>query len=58
MEILPDMKFIFVTGHGSADKNGNNKNSDELLLAKPLNIEILIKTINQIISQNNMEKSE
>jgi DNA-binding NtrC family response regulator len=58
MDMRPDMKFIFVTGHGAIDKNGNNNNSDDLLLAKPLNIETLIETINQKINHNNEKRPE
>lgn len=43
----PDMKFIFVTGHGTIDNNGIPDRSDDIFLAKPLNIDTLIDTINQ-----------
>ncbi|HKL01265.1 MAG TPA: response regulator [Desulfotignum sp.] len=49
LEMLPDIKLIFVTGHGSIEKNGNNGHADDIFLAKPLNIETLIKTIHQTI---------
>jgi DNA-binding NtrC family response regulator len=46
---LPDIKFIFVTGHGGVDKNGISDLSEEIFLAKPLNIDTLIDTIQQQI---------
>jgi DNA-binding NtrC family response regulator len=49
MEELPDIKFIFVTGHGRVDKNGTTEQSDDIFLAKPLNIDTLIDTIKQQI---------
>lgn len=49
LEIQPDIKLIFVTGHGVIDKNGNLGHSDDIFLAKPLNIDTLIATIHQII---------
>jgi hypothetical protein len=38
-----------VTGHGGVDKNGNSDLSEEIFLAKPLNIDTLIDTIQQQI---------
>ncbi len=49
LEMLPEIKLIFVTGHGAIDKNGNHDHSDDIFLAKPLNIDTLIKTIHQTI---------
>ena len=43
----PDIKFIFVTGHGTIDQNGVPDQYDDIFLAKPLNIDILIDTIRQ-----------
>lgn len=43
----PDIKFIFVTGHGTIDNNGIPDRSDDIFLAKPLNIDTLIETIQQ-----------
>ncbi|MCA1787608.1 MAG: response regulator, partial [Desulfobacteraceae bacterium] len=49
LEMQPEIKLIFVTGHGVIDKNGNLGHSDDIFLAKPLNIDTLIATIHQII---------
>jgi DNA-binding NtrC family response regulator len=43
----PDIKFIFVTGHGTLDQNGVPDHFDDIFLAKPLNIDTLIDTIRQ-----------
>lgn len=45
----PGIKLIFVTGHGTIDKNGTPDASDDIFLAKPLNIDTLIDTIHQTI---------
>ncbi len=45
----PDIKFIFVTGHGRVDMNGQSDPSEDIFLAKPLNIDTLIDTIEQQI---------
>jgi DNA-binding NtrC family response regulator len=45
----PDLKFIFVTGHGAIDKNDENFNPDDIYLSKPLDIEILINTMKKIV---------
>ncbi|MEX1297606.1 MAG: response regulator [Desulfotignum sp.] len=47
LEKLPEIKFIFVTGHGTIDQNGIPDHSDDIFLAKPLNIDTLIDTISQ-----------
>lgn len=47
LEKLPDIKFIFVTGHGTIDQNGIPDQSNDIFLAKPLNIDTLIDTIRQ-----------
>jgi DNA-binding NtrC family response regulator len=49
LEMQPDIKLIFVTGHGGIDKNGNHDHSDDIFLAKPLDIDTLIEIIHQII---------
>ncbi|HSL62137.1 MAG TPA: response regulator [Desulfotignum sp.] len=46
-DMLPDIQFIFVTGHGTIEKNGNQDDSEDIFLAKPLNIDTLIDTIRQ-----------
>ncbi len=45
LDQLPDIKFIFVTGHGTIDQNGIPDQFDDIFLAKPLNIDTLIETI-------------
>ena len=47
LDQLPDIKFIFVTGHGTLDQNGVPDQFDDIFLAKPLNIDTLIDTILQ-----------
>ena len=48
----PDMKFIFMTGHGSeADFHAGSKEAgSEYYLVKPVNIDDLIKKMNEVIS--------
>ena len=48
----PGMKFIFMTGHGSeADfKAGTMEAGSEYYLVKPVNIEDLIKKMNEVMS--------
>jgi len=40
----PDLKFIFVTGHGA----GVDPGETDIYLSKPLDIDILIKQINKV----------
>ncbi len=49
LEMHPKIKLIFVTGHGAIENNGNHDHSDDIFLAKPLNIDTLIETIHQTI---------
>ncbi len=44
----PDLKFIFVTGHGAAGKSDEDFIEKDFYLSKPLDIEILIKRINEV----------
>jgi len=44
-----NLKFIFVTGHGAIDINEEKFNPDDIYLSKPLDIEILIKTMKKIV---------
>ncbi len=46
----PDMKFIFMTGHGSEDdfRTGSSK---AYYLVKPINIEALISKINEVLKK-------
>jgi DNA-binding NtrC family response regulator len=52
LDMQPEIKLIFVTGHGTIDKNGEHEPSDDIFLAKPLNIDTLIDTIHQTIRPN------
>ena len=47
----PRMKFIFMTGHGSEDDfhAGSMEAGPEYYLVKPVNIEDLIKKMNEVI---------
>ena len=47
----PEMKFIFFTGHGSEEsfKIGSAEAGAEYYLAKPVNIELLIRKINEVL---------
>ncbi|MBW2345114.1 MAG: response regulator [Deltaproteobacteria bacterium] len=45
----PDMRFIFITGHGSEDdfRAASAEAGVEYYLVKPVDIELLVKKINQ-----------
>ena len=49
--ISPEMKFIFVTGHGSqADfKTGAQEAGAEYYLIKPVSIDVLIEKMNEVL---------
>lgn len=49
--IAPDMKFIFVTGHGSqADfQTGAQEAGAEYYLIKPVNIDVLIEKMKEVL---------
>ena len=49
----PQMRFIFMTGHGSeADFHaGSQEAGSEYYLVKPVNIEDLIKKMNEVMSE-------
>lgn len=47
--IHPEMKFIFVTGHGSVEKAENGSDANDLYLSKPLDLDFLIETLNTMI---------
>jgi len=53
LEKLPNLKCIFVTGHGSINENGNSDHSNDIFLAKPLKIDTLITTIQKTINPEN-----
>lgn len=46
--LKPDLKFIFVTGHGSLDGLENNGMPKSIYLSKPLDIELLITKLQEI----------
>ena len=48
----PAMKFIFVTGHGSEDdfRVGSGEEGAGYYLVKPINIEVLIKKMKEVLS--------
>ena len=50
--IYPEMKYIFMTGHGSADdfNAAASKEGSDCYLVKPVNIDILIKKITSILA--------
>jgi DNA-binding response OmpR family regulator len=52
-EKCPRLKFIFMTGHGSEDdyKEGTAQAGAAYYLLKPLNIELLIEKINEVIKE-------
>ncbi len=49
----PNMKFIFLTGHGSEDdfQAGTAETGIGYYLVKPLNIEVLVSKMNEIIGR-------
>ncbi len=56
-EIRPEMKYIFMTGHGSSDDFNavySEKNADCYLM-KPVNIDLLIEKINQSLEETEIE---
>jgi len=50
-KIRPEMKYIFITGHGSEEdfKAGSAEAGAKYYLLKPVNIEDLIKKIHEIL---------
>jgi DNA-binding response OmpR family regulator len=52
-EKCPGMKFVFLTGHGSEDdyKAGMAEAGAEYYLVKPVNIEVLIKKMNEVLKK-------
>lgn len=43
-----DLKFIFVTGHGAVEKSEDAEADKDIYLSKPLDIDFLIKTIDDL----------
>jgi DNA-binding response OmpR family regulator len=52
-EKFPDMKFIFVTGHGSQEafEQAEAEGSADYYLVKPISIEVLIQKIHEVLKQ-------
>jgi len=52
-ESYPKMKFIFMTGHGSDNYYhiGSAETGKEFYLVKPVNIEILIEKMNDVLQK-------
>ena len=52
-EIQPKTKYIFMTGHGSAEDfyAASSKEGADCYLVKPVNIDTLIKKITEILAQ-------
>ena len=48
--IAPSLKFLFVTGHGTVGKSEKSSGRKDIYLSKPLNIDILIKKMNEVIN--------
>jgi len=46
--IAPSLKFLFVTGHGTVSKLKKNSEKKDTYLSKPMDIEILIKKMNEV----------
>ena len=58
MELIrPEMKFIFMTGHGSEGtfKAGILEAGDDCYLVKPVNLEILVEKMNDILDDGSEE---
>jgi DNA-binding response OmpR family regulator len=51
VKLSPGMKFIFVTGHGSEDdfRAGTTEAGAGYYLVKPVNIDILIQKMNEVL---------
>jgi DNA-binding response OmpR family regulator len=52
-EIRPEMKFIFVTGHGceEAFEQGREAAGGEYYLVKPVSIDLLMKKIQDVLTE-------
>ncbi len=53
-EIQPEMKFLFITGHGSDEDYlyGSSEAGHDNYLAKPLDIDVLIKIMQKIMANS------
>jgi DNA-binding response OmpR family regulator len=56
--LYPQMKFIFMTGHGSEDdfKIGAAEAGKDFYLVKPVKIESLIEKMNEVVQQKGDDK--
>ena len=56
-KLSPAMKFIFVTGHGSEDdfKAGTAEAGAGYYLMKPVNIDVLIQKMNEVLNEKGGE---
>jgi DNA-binding response OmpR family regulator len=56
-KLSPGMKFIFVTGHGSEDdfRAGTAEAGARYYLMKPVNIDVLIQKMNEVLSEKGGE---
>jgi len=45
----PNLNFIFVTGHGAVEKSEEDGSEKDIYLSKPLDIDFLIETIQELI---------
>jgi len=48
--IRPDMKFVFVTGHGSEEDFRIGSAEAARYLVKPLDIDVLVETLKQVVA--------
>lgn len=53
----PEMKFIFMTGHGSDNYYhiGSAETGKEFYLVKPINIDLLIEKLNEVLKRQSDE---
>ena len=49
-QMTPDMKFIFVTGHGSAEDYSTGSREGFCYIIKPFKIETLVEKLNQAMN--------
>ena len=47
--IRPEMKFVFITGHGSEEDFRIGSAEADRYLAKPLDIEVLVATLGEVV---------
>jgi DNA-binding NtrC family response regulator len=45
----PNLKFIFVTGHGAVEKSEEDGSGKDIYLSKPLDLDFLIENIQELI---------